>query len=71
MFITLTNASENHKNDTILINSDYIITIYTGQNAAKKVDGVIEKVTYIYCPPHGTWEVQESIEEVFAKLNQK
>lgn len=71
MFIQLTNASEGHKDDTLLINTDSIVTVYTGSNAAKKVDGIIEKITYIFCPPHGTWQVQESIEEVLSKLNPK
>ena len=69
MFIQLTNASEGHKDDQLLINSDSIVTVYTGTDAAKKVDGIIEKITYIFCPPHGTWQVQESIEEVLSKLN--
>lgn len=70
MFISLTNAFEELRDEKILINTDHIVTVYSGSNAAKKVDGVIEKITYVFCPPHGTWQIQESIEEVLEKLNQ-
>jgi len=69
MFISLTNAVEEFKDDPIIINSDYIVTIYTSSNAGKKVNGIIEKITFVFCPPHGTWQVQESLEEVLTKLN--
>lgn len=69
MFITLTNAVEEHKNNPIVINTEYIVTIYASStSAATKNNGVIEKITYVFCPPHGTWQVQESIDEVLEKI---
>jgi len=69
MLIKLTNAIEEYKDESILINTDHIVTVYSSPtNAAKKVDGVIEKITYVFCPPHGTWQVQESVEEVLSLL---
>jgi hypothetical protein len=32
------------------------------------MDYTVDEVTYIHCPPHGTWEVQESVEEVVALI---
>jgi hypothetical protein len=32
-------------------------------------DGIIENITYVFCPPHGTWEVEESLDEVVKTLN--
>jgi hypothetical protein len=32
---------------------------------------MLERVTYIFVPPHGTWEVTETVEEIFTMLNQK
>ncbi len=69
MFISLTNASDAHKVYKIAINIDLIATVYNTLNLAKKDDGVIENVTYVFCPPHGIWEVQESLDEVVAELN--
>lgn len=70
-FISLTNAVEDHKDDPIVLNTDYIVTVYASPtSAAKKTDGVIEKITYVFCPPHGTWQVQESVEEVFRKIQE-
>lgn len=69
MFITLTNAAVAHKGNKISINTDLIATVYQTQNLAKMEDGIIENVTYVFCPPHGTWEVEEQLEDVVSQLN--
>jgi len=69
MFISLTNASEAHKGNKIAINIDLISTVFNTPNLAKKENGIIENITYVFCPPHGTWEVQESVDDVVAQLN--
>ena len=72
MFITLTNASPQNKGKKITLNSDLIVSIWRGEVArAADEDGNItesEEVTLVYIPPHGTWEVEETHEEVLAKL---
>ena len=73
MFITLTNASPAFKGKQLTINSDIIATINSG-TIDRQIDEettVSEEVTFIFCPPHGTWEVSESLEEVTDKLNGK
>ena len=69
MFISLTNASDAHKGNKIAINIDLISTVFNTPNLAKKENGIIENITYVFFFPHGTWEVQESLEEVVTELN--
>jgi len=69
MFIILTNAAESFKGQRVAINSDIIVSVYNTENVTKKNDGIIERVTYVFCPPHGTWEVEESMEEVVNLIN--
>jgi len=67
MFITLTNANPSHKNKTIVLNVNSIVSVH--RNIANREDGTIEEVTFIHCPPHGTWEVVEPLEKVLSLLN--
>ena len=73
MFITLTNASPAHKGKSISINSAHVVTVWRGEaQRAVDADGTVtvtEEVTYVFVPPHGTWEVEESAAEVVAMLN--
>jgi hypothetical protein len=69
MFIILTNAAEAFKGQRVAINTDIIVSVYNTENLAKKNDGIIERVTYVFCPPHGTWEVEESMEEIVNIVN--
>jgi hypothetical protein len=69
MFISLTNANEAHKGNKIAINIDLIATVYNNANLGKKEDGIIENITYVYCPPHGIWEVEESVDDIVTELN--
>jgi hypothetical protein len=67
MYIALTNAADQHRGNKIAINTDLIATVHS--NFITNNDGVIESRTYIFCPPHGTWEVSETMEEVIGVLN--
>lgn len=67
MYITLTNAAESHRGNKISINSELIATIHEGY--VTRESGLSESVTYIFCPPHGTWEVTEPLVEVVKRLN--
>jgi len=62
MFITLTNASSGHKGRPIAIKRDLIVTFYPGNSLRE--DGTSDLVTYVFCPPHGTWEVEESFDDL-------
>jgi glyoxylate utilization-related uncharacterized protein len=67
MFIILTNASVVHRGNKVVIRKDLVVSMHESTNVSEK-DNTVSTVTYIFCPPHGTWEVEESIQEVFSKL---
>ena len=72
MFITLTNIAPAHKDKKVVLNSDIIVSMFTAtvtREAVEDEPAVIEDVTFIHCPPHGTWEVKESMSEVTRLLN--
>jgi hypothetical protein len=66
MFISLTNASPAHRGQKIGIKKDLIVTVF--RHVAVREDQSVEEVTFIFAPPHGTWEVLESFEEVMNLL---
>ncbi len=72
MFITLTNANPQNKGKKITLNADLIVSVWRGEVArAANEEGEIterEEVTLIFIPPHGTWEVEETHEQVLALL---
>lgn len=67
MYITLTNASPNHRGTRIAINANAIVTVLS--SVVDREDGTVEAVTFLFCPPHGTWEVTETYDEVTSRLN--
>jgi hypothetical protein len=62
MFIQLTNANEEFKDQPISIRKDLIVTVYANKE---------KETTYLYAPPHGTWEVKEKYQDVVDELNEK
>jgi hypothetical protein len=66
MFITLTNASPAFRGRSIAIKKDLIVTIH--RNTVIREDETVEEVTYVFVPPHGTWEVTETVDEVLELL---
>lgn len=70
MFIKLTNANPQHRGNPVLLKSSDIVSIHEGM-AQREGSDVLERVTYVFIPPHGTWEVTEAVAEIFSLLNQK
>lgn len=66
-FLILTNASPTQRGMPLAVRKDQVITVHS--NIAVREDGTVEQVTYVFGPPHGTWEVMESHEEVMQQLN--
>jgi hypothetical protein len=66
-FISLTNSAPAHRGNRIAISRELIVTIHNSM--VTREDGLTEMVTYVFCPPHGTWEVSETYEQVVALLN--
>lgn len=73
MFIKLTNATPEFKGTEVLLNTDMVMSVNTGLIERQSADGTTfnETVTFIYCPPHGTWEVTETVDEVLELMNSK
>lgn len=68
-WVTLTNASNGSEGESIALDVSKALSIYS--KPVKKTLGTddnIEHVTYIYFPPHGEWQVKESIEEILNQL---
>jgi hypothetical protein len=68
MYITLTNAAPAHRGNKIAINTSLVATIH--EATIQRDDGVLENITFVFCPPHGTWEVSENMQTVVETLNE-
>lgn len=62
MFIELTNATPAHSGKQIAVKVEFIVSLYRCE--LTREDNTIEEVTCVFVPPHGTWEVRESVKEV-------
>jgi len=70
MIIKLTNSNPSLKGQPILLNTDFIVSVFRGFASRGEESPVIEEVTYIHCPPHGTWEVEELPEAIYDLIKQ-
>jgi hypothetical protein len=64
MFITLTNMSVQHRAKPVVLNSSMIVSMLRTSVVRDEATGSSETVTYVFMPPHGTWEVAETVEEI-------
>jgi Icc-related predicted phosphoesterase len=67
MYIKLTNATPAHKGTPLAIRKDLVVSVH--HNTVTREDGSVEQVTFLHCPPHGTWEAEDSFDSVVAQLN--
>jgi Icc-related predicted phosphoesterase len=67
MYIKLTNATPAHKGTPLAIRQDLVVSVH--HNTIVREDGTVEAVTFLHCPPHGTWEAEDSFDSVIAQLN--
>ena len=68
MFITLDNAHPEHKGQKVTVNTQNIVTM-TQRNrwmfaGPDDHEGHSESVTFLFMPPHGSWDVCQSIAEI-------
>jgi hypothetical protein len=68
MFINLTNANALHKGNPVAIKKDLIVSVYASTQVGD--DNTVNQVTFVFVPPHGTWEVLEPYDQVLAELNE-
>lgn len=66
MYIKLTNASSAHKGHPVILKISEIVTVFT--STVTRENDLTGEVTMVYCPPHGTWEVEETAEAVYQEL---
>jgi hypothetical protein len=72
MFKWFTNAVEEFKGQSFAINVNKVIHVHERvQNIEKKRKKTTVKTTILYCGVNETWEVEESIEYVVARLNER
>jgi hypothetical protein len=69
MFIQLTNMSVQHRRKPVLLNSSLIVSITRATVVRDEVTGSSEDITFVFVPPHGTWEVAETLEEISGLLH--
>ena len=62
MIIKLTNAAKEFKGDKILLNPNFIISAFEGKDESGK------KAVFIYGAQSNTWQVKESIEDIYEML---
>ena len=67
MYIKLTNANPAHKGLPLSIRQDLVLSVHN--STVVRDDGTVEIVTFLNCPPHGTWEAQDTFDSVVAQLN--
>jgi hypothetical protein len=67
MFIKLTNANTQNTGMPVVLNSDMIVSI--NRAVMTNEDGTIEEKTILFVPPHGNWEVKETLDEVLLAIN--
>lgn len=65
----LTNAAEGHQGNKVAIRKDLVVSVH--HKFDKDENGIITSKTFVFCPPHGTWEVSEPIDHVVQMLNEK
>lgn len=68
MFINLTNANNDNYGEPVALNTDLICSVFPFKYI-RPDDGLEYEITKIFCPPHGTWEVQEPYLDVLYLLN--
>ena len=67
-FLNLTNANPLNRGMPVSIRKDLVVTVHA--NHVIREDQSVEMVTYVFAPPHGTWEIIESYTTVMQQLSE-
>jgi hypothetical protein len=68
MFIQLTNMSVQHRGKPIVLNTSMIVSMMRASVIRDEATQSSETITYVFVPPHGTWEVSETVEEILERI---
>ena len=68
MLIKLTNAGNGLVGKSILLNTDVMVSVFPVPEDFAEARPTTK--TLIFCSPHGTWQVEETVEEIFALIKE-
>jgi hypothetical protein len=68
MFIRVTNMSVQHRGKPIVLNSSLIVSMIRATVVRDEATQSSEDITYVFIPPHGTWEVAETVDDILVQL---
>ena len=61
--IKLTNAHKDHKDKSLIINTEYIASFFPSKNEDE------EEVVFAFGVQGNTWQIKESIDEIMEMIN--
>ena len=68
MLIKLTNAAGTQAGKSVILNTNAIVSIFPCPEDFAEAAPTAK--TLIFCPPHGTWQVEQTVEEVFDLISE-
>lgn len=68
MIIKLTNAVKEHEGQSILLNTDHIVSIFPDTITVGKV---VDPISTIYSVTKESWAVKETPEEIYKQINKE
>jgi hypothetical protein len=63
VIIKLTNSHADFKGKKVLINSDHILSVFESKTADNK------KATFVYVDKENTWQVSETVEQIYEMVS--
>jgi hypothetical protein len=69
MIIKLTNMSEGHEGNPLLINARHIISVFETTRDVPGKKKTIENVTNIYTIIQQSWQVKETLDQIYKMIN--
>jgi hypothetical protein len=68
LFLNLTNANPIYRDRPLSLRKDLVINVHA--NTVLRDDGSSELVSFVFLPPHGSWEVLETYDEIMQQLEE-
>jgi len=68
LFLNLTNANPIYRDRPLSLRKDLVINVHA--NTVLRDDGSSELVSFVFLPPHGSWEVLETYDEIMRQLEE-
>lgn len=68
LFLNLTNANPIYRDRPLSLRKELVINVHA--NTVLRDDGSSELVSFVFLPPHGSWEVLETYDEIMQQLEE-